>query len=175
MQVNLCVRKPEPSIKYKLGEPIVIDDTFTLSNVNFQELKKEVMQLPKNKIREYKRIIKTFLVTATSFLVLPLRSMAQSSIPTTLPKTATGMPPELLDLMIKLLVISVGFAVTLAMILLVGAGVMKMFRQKKEADAWTVDIIKGLIQVLVAVPVVFLIYYIAISLFSGNGWFVSPF
>lgn len=174
--VKICVKNPSPSVNYKLGNPIVIDKVIT-NDVNFQELIKEVRQLPKNKIKQYKKNIKLFLVTATSFMMLPLRSMAESSIPTAtnLPKTATGMPPELLDLMLKLLVISVGTAVILSMILLVGAAVMKMFRKKKEANEWTVDIIKGLIQVLVAVPIVFLIYYVANMLFSSNGWFVSPF
>lgn len=174
--VNLCVKERSPLVKYNLSNPIVINESVT-NDVNFQELLKEVRQLPKNKIKEYKKNIKLFLVTATSFMMLPLRSMAESSIPTAtnLPKTATGMPPELLDLMLKLLVISVGTAVILSMILLVGAAVMKMFRKKKEANEWTVDIIKGLIQVLVAVPIVFLIYYVANMLFSSNGWFVSPF
>jgi Na+-driven multidrug efflux pump len=111
-------------------------------------------------------------------MILPLRSMAARSVPVTatnLPQTAEGLPPELLALLLKLLVISVGAAIILSMILLVGAGVMKMFRKKKEANEWTVDIIKGLIQILVAVPVVFLIYYVANNLFSGSGWFVSPF
>lgn len=174
--VNLCVKNPNPSVNYKLTNPIVINEPIT-NNVNFQELLKEVRQLPKNKIKEYKKNIKLFLVTATSFMMLPLRSMAESSIPTAtnLPKTAEGLPPELLDLLVKLLVISVGTAVMLAAILLVGAAVMKMFRKRKEANEWTVDIIKGLIQVLVAVPVVFLIYYVA-NLFFGTGiWHVSPF
>jgi hypothetical protein len=172
------VRKPNPSVKYQFTNPIVIgNDTFTLNNVNFQEIIKEVRQLPKNKIKEYKKNIKLFIVTATSFMMLPLKSMASELIPTTtnLPKTAEGLPPELLDLLVKLLMISVGSAVMLAAILLVGAAVMKMFRKRKEANEWTVDIIKGLIQVLVAVPVVFLIYYVA-NLFFGTGiWHVSPF
>ena len=178
MQVNLCVRKPNPSVKYQFTNPIVIgNDTFTLNNVNFQEIIKEVRQLPKNKIKEYKKNIKLFIVTATSFMMLPLKSMASESIPTTtnLPKTAEGLPPELLDLLVKLLMISVGLAVMLAAILLVGAGIMRMFRKKKEATEWTSDILKGFIQVLVAPSVIFVIYYLATLLLGNSGWHVNPF
>jgi uncharacterized membrane protein YozB (DUF420 family) len=178
------VKKPNPLVNYKFTNPIVVgDDTVTLNNVNFHipTLIKEVKELPKSKIRQYKKIIKTFLVTASSFLILPLRSMAETSIPvgqmgtTTLPQSATGMPPELLELLLTLLKISVGAAVILSAICLVFAGVLRMFRKKKEANEWTVDIIKSIIQILVAVPVVFLIYYVANLLFGHSGWFVSPF
>jgi hypothetical protein len=162
---------------------VVGDDTLTLNNVNFHipTLLEEVKRLPKSKVKEYKTILKTFLVTASSFLILPLRSMAETSIPvgqmgtTNLPQTATGMPPELLELLLMLLKISVGAAVILSAICLVFAGVLRMFRKKKEANEWTVDIIKSIVQILVAVPIVFMIHYVANLLFSGNGWFVSPF
>jgi Na+-driven multidrug efflux pump len=167
-------------VNYKINSFEVNGESIPFNNVNFHipTLIEEVKQLPKSEKKEYKRVLKTFLMTASSFMILPLRSMAASSVPTTatnLPKSAEGLPPELLALLLKLLVISVGASVILAAILLVGAGVMKMFRKKKEANEWTVDIIKGLIQILVAVPVVFLIYYVATNLFSGSGWFVSPF
>jgi uncharacterized membrane protein YozB (DUF420 family) len=178
------VKKQNPSVKYIPFSPITVgDDTVTLNNVNFHipTLLKEVKRLPKNKVKEYKTILKTFLVTASSFLILPLRSMAETSIPvgqmgtTTLPQTATGMPPELLELLLMLLKISVGAALLLSAICLVFAGVLRMFRKKKEANEWTVDIIKSICQILVAVPVVFLIYYVANLLFGHSGWFVSPF
>jgi hypothetical protein len=109
--------------------------------------------------------------------MLPLRSMANTVIPTgqtTLPQSATGMPPELLELLLTLLKISVGAAVILAAILLVANAIGRMFRINGMTQ-WAKDIIKGLVQVMIAVPVVFLIYYVANLLFSGNGWFVSPF
>lgn len=184
MLVNLCVKKQNPSVNYRFTNPIVIEqESVRLNNVNFHipTLLEEVKELPKNKIKEYKIILKTFLVTTSSFLILPLRSMAETSIPvgqmgtTTLPQTSAGMPPELLELLLMLLKISVGAAVILSAICLVFAGILRMFRKRKEANEWTVDILKSIIQILVAVPVVFLIYYVANLLFSGNGWFVSPF
>jgi hypothetical protein len=178
--VNLCVKNQDTLVKYRFFKPFVTgDDTFTINNVNFHipKLVKEVKQLPKSKIHQYKQMIQTFLATTASFTMLPLRSMANTSIPTgttTLPQSATGMPPELLELLLTLLKISVGAAVILAAILLVANAIGRMFRINGMTQ-WAKDIIKGLVQVLVAVPIVFLIYYVANLLFSNNGWFVSPF
>jgi hypothetical protein len=172
------VKNPNSLVKYHFSSPFTIETTRKpIVNFHIPTLIKEVKQLPKKKRKEFITITKSFLATATTFLMLPLRSMAQSSIPvgtTTLPNTATGMPPELLELLLTLLKISVGAAVILAAILLVANGVGKMFKINGMTQ-WAKDIIRGLIQVLIAVPVVFLIYYLANLLFSGNGWFVSPF
>jgi hypothetical protein len=179
------VKNPNTLVNYHYSEPIVIEkETVRFNNVNFHipTLIKEVKSFPKSRIKQYKKTIQTFLVTASSFLIQsPLKSMANTTAhtqqlgTTTLPDRATGIPPELFELLIKLLVIAVGSAVIFAAILLVGAGVMKMLRKRKEANEWTTDILKGLIQILVAVPVVFLLYYVANQLFSTSGWFVSPF
>jgi hypothetical protein len=181
MQLNFCVKNPNPLVNYKFTNPIVIkQENMRINDINFHipTLIEEVKNSSKNKIKQYKKTIQTFLITASSFMILPLKSMAASSVPvgtTNLPQSAVGMPPELLQLLLQILKISVGTAVLLSMILLVGAGVMRMFRKKKEATEWTTDIVKGLIQILVAVPIVFLIYFVVNLLFSNNGWFVSPF
>lgn len=181
--VQLCVKNPDTLVNYHFTTPFAIEqNTMRLQNVNFHipTLLKEVKKLPKRKRKEYQTIAKSFLATATTFLMLPLRSMAESSAPTlqtgatVLPQTATGMPPELLELLLTLLKISVGTGIVLAAILLAANGIGKMFRINGMTQ-WAKDIIRGLVQVLVAVPVVFLIYYVANLLFSGNGWFVSPF
>jgi hypothetical protein len=178
--VNLCVKNPDSSVNYHFTNSLVIErESRSINNVNFHipTLVEEVKQLPKSKIHQYKQITQTFLATTISFTMLPLRSMANTSIPTgttTLPQSATGMPPELLELLLTLLKISVGAAVILAAILLVANAIGRMFRISGMTQ-WAKDIIKGLVQVLVAVPIVFLIYYVANLLFNGNGWFVSPF
>jgi hypothetical protein len=180
--VNLCVKEQNPLINYHFSKPFNVEtNTFKINAVNFHipTLIKEVRKLPKNKIKEYKKITQTFLVTVSSFLILPLRSMASTlpnSVPVTsnLPKTAEGIPPELLHLLIQLLTIAVGGAVFIAAIMLAVTGIAKMFRVKGITQ-WTSDILKGLFQALAAIPVVFLIYYLATLLFKGNGWWVSPF
>jgi hypothetical protein len=165
-----------------LPKPIQIEkESVKIDTVNFHipTLLEEVKQLPKSKLRKSKKVIKAFLMTTTSVMILPLRSMAESLaqpavVATTLPQSATGMPPELLELLLTLLKISVGAAVILAAILLVINAIGKMFRINGMTQ-WAKDIIRGLVQVLVAVPVVFLIYYVANLLFGHSGWFVSPF
>lgn len=179
--VRLFAKQPDPLIKYHYSSPILFqEEEVDLFHLNFHipTLLKEAKRLPKKTIKDYKRNIQLFLATTTSFLALPLKSMANtlpSTSVSTLPKGAEGIPPEILELLFKLLVISVGSAVIFAAILLVAAGVKRMLGNKKESNEWTVDIIKGLVQVMVAVPVVFLIYYVVNLLFSGSGWFVSPF
>lgn len=177
--MNLCVKEQDRLVNYRQFKPIVIsNDNITLQNVNFHLpiLLKEVKQTPKKKLKKYKEAIAVFLTTASSLIMSPLKSMANTSIPSTnLPKEAQGIPPELLELLLKLLVIIVGSSVILAAILLVMAGVMRMLRKRKEATDWTVDIVKGLIQILIAVPIVFLIYYVANLIFADSGWFISPF
>lgn len=182
--VNLCVKNPDPLINYSYSAPIVFQEVVPGHFVNFpiESLIQEVKKLPKETIKRYKQIIQTFIVTATSFLTLPFKSMANTtqvvpSLPTVGNNISSvpGMPPEIMDLLLKLLVISVGSAVVLGAILLIFAGVRRMFGQKKQASEWTVDILKGLTQVLISVPTVFLIYYLISLLFKGTAWYVSPF
>lgn len=178
--VNLCLKNPDTLVNYHLTNPIVIEqESVGINNLNFHipKLLKEVKKLPKQKINQYKKTIQSFLITASSFMMLPLRSMASNVLPTgttTLPDTATGMPPELLELLLMLLKISVGAAVILAAILLVANAIGRMFRING-MTAWAKDIIRALVQVLISVPLVFLIYYVANLLFGNSGWFVSPF
>jgi hypothetical protein len=180
--VNLCVKEQDQLVNYHFSQPFIVNnDTFKLNNVNFHipTLIKEVKRLPKSKIKEYKKISQTFLITASSFLMLSSKSMAStlpSAVPVTtnLPKTAEGIPPELLALLIQLLTIAVGGAVFVAAIMLAVTGIAKMFRVKGITQ-WTSDILKGLFQALAAIPVVFLIYYLATLLFKGSGWWIHPF
>lgn len=179
--VKISVKKQDELVNYIPFKSIHTTDTqIGNNNVNFHipTLIKEVKKLPKKERKSIKKQILTFQATVATFLLLPLRSMAENvntTIPVTnLPKSAEGLPSELMELMIALLVIAVGAGVVLAAILLAGAGIGKMFRMK-DANEWTTDILKGLVQVLIAVPVVFVIYYVANLIFSGSGWFVSPF
>lgn len=180
LKLNLSVREQDTLVNYNYFNPILIgDENITTNSVNFHipTLIREVNSTPKNKLKEYKKQIRIFLATSSSFMMLPLKSMATTSLPATtkLPTEAQGIPPELLELLLKLLVITVGSSVILAAILLVTAGVMRMLRKRKEATEWSIDIIKGLVQILVAVPIVFIIYYLANMILGDSGWFISPF
>lgn len=117
-------------------------------------------------------------------MALASRSMASTlqqtpvnqstQIVTSLPSTV-GIPAELAQFLTGGLVSMVAIAVVVCIGMLIAAGVLRALRKRKEASEWTVDIVKGLTQVILAAPLVFLIYFIATTLFSGTGWFISPF
>lgn len=190
LTLNLCTRKQDPSVNYNLFNQINInEENVKVDTVNFHipTLVKEVKGLKKSERRKLKTVAQTFITTSTSFLLLSSKSMAntvqsvnlnqvQPTTGTHLPTSGIGMPPELLELMLTILVIIVGAAIILSIIFLVLAGTMRFIpKRKKEASEWTVDIVKGLVQVLMAPAIVFLIYYLASKLFANSGWFISPF
>lgn len=181
MKVNLCVREPKEFLNY------VPFESMTVGNVNFHLpiLLKEVKHLPKVRKKHFKKIAVSFLTTLGSIVVLGSKSMANTLPPsslnqtgqvtTNLPTGTMGIPPELSQFLSSSLLIMVSVAVVLCIGMLIAAGVLRALRKRKEASEWTVDIVKGLTQVILAAPIVFLIYFIATILFSGTGWFISPF
>jgi hypothetical protein len=174
------VKKQDHLVKYNSFQPINTSDTLTVNEENFHisTLIEEVKNLPKKERSKLRKQIIAFQSAVASFSLFPLTSMANSTnvtVPvTTLPNSAEGIPTEIMDLLIGLLKVSVAAGIILAAILLVGAGIGKMFRMKDVND-WITDIIKGLVVVISATPLIFLIYYAATKLFSGSGWFVTPF
>ena len=190
ISVNLYAKKQDCLTKYIPFQPITVSDSSVgTSNVNFHlpTLIEEVKQLPKKELKSYKKQIIAFQSAVASFMILKLPLMAKAttvtapstSAPvTTLPNSADGIPVEIMELLIGLLKVSVATGIILAAILLVGAGITlmlpKAFRMKDVND-WITDIIKGLVVILTATPLIFLIYYAATKLFSGSGWFVTPF
>lgn len=189
MKVNLSVKEPKSYLNYKFSSPILINkENIQIDHVNFHipTLLEEVNTTKKKQRREYKKVILSFLATATGFMGLASKSMANTIQPsisnpsltvpvTSLPSEATGIPPELMQLMIMGLTIMIGIGLIACAMMLVAAGILRAARKRKEATDWTVDIIKGLVQIVIAVPLVFLIYYLATKLLSGSTWFVSPF
>lgn len=180
--VNFYAKELDNQINYNHFGSMRLNSNTEVDNVNFHipTLIREVKRLPKSKLKEYNKKAKAFLATMPIAMIFPSKSMA-NAIPTnssigttTLPQSATGMPPELLELLLTLLKISIGSLVIFAAILLVVNAIGRMFRING-MTAWAKDIIRALVQGLIAVPIVFLIYYVANLLFGGSGWFVSPF
>lgn len=66
-----------------------------------------------------------------------------------------------------LAVLSVSAGIALSMVLLAIAGMYRMLRKQREAQEWTSDIIKGLVQVLISIPIVYILYVLAQALFSS--------
>lgn len=184
VSVNLYTKEQDHLVKYNSFKPIVISDSFLgIGNENFHipTLVEEVKTLGKKELTQYKKEISTFLTTASAFLLLPLRSMANTNTTTNLnipvsgiPQTAEGMSPEIMELLIGVLGTIVVGGVILAMILLAGVGVANMFGMKNTSK-WTMNILKGLTQVLVAPSVVFVIYYFSNLVFGKSAWHINPF
>lgn len=118
--------------------------------------------------QQYKNIkkMKKFLKTSLSILGLMAGTATRAFAAT----AASGIDPLTPAIIMKwgitVALISVAVGVALSMTMLTLAGIFRMFRKRKEADMWTTDIIKGLVQVLISVPTVFLLYFLAQMLFS---------
>lgn len=189
MKVNLSVKEPKSFLNYKYSSPIYVNkENIQIDHVNFHipTLIEEVKKAPKKEMKKYKKVIVSFLATTTGFMGLTSTSMANTIQPspynpsltvpvTSLPSEATGVPPELMQLMIMGLAIIIAIGVIACTIMLVAAGLLRAVKKRKEAIEWTSDIIKGLIQILLAPSIVFLLYYVATKLLSGSSWFISPF
>ena len=176
MKLNLCVKNPNNLINYNLSDSITING----DTVNFHQeiIMEEVKKLTKKQKKKFQQVAKTFLLTTVSFLSLSSKSMAASSNPPTVtPAVSAAMPPELMEFMMMALGMTVGVGVILSAILFASAGIMKMMgkKRRKDAEEWSVDIIKGFTQVLLSTPIIFLIYYIVSTTLKGSGWFISPF
>jgi hypothetical protein len=159
-----------------LSNPIVIGE----SPVNFHPkiILEEVKTLSPSGKKKFQKVAKTFLMTTITFLASQSRSMAESLNKTdTLPTASAGMPPELMEFMMTALVIIVGVGIILSAILFASAGIMRMLgkKRRKESEEWSVDIIKGFVQVLLSTPIIFLIYYLVSMTLKSSGWFISPF
>ncbi len=105
-------------------------------------LQREVRNNPREAIRLKKSLTQT-LTVFTSFLALTHPAIAATK----------GLPPEIDAAMLKIQLICLGISAGLAVICLMLAGMFKMLGLSTKAETWTWDIIKGLVQVLVA-PVV---------------------
>lgn len=168
--VNLCVKERNPCLNYNLS-------SFKVGTVNFpMEINmEEVINLPSRKRKQYTKILKATVSTAISFLSLSSKSMASALTTATQPVANTGLPLDLIDPILELIKWALGGSILLTVLLLIASGAMRQFRKKKESVEWTTDIIKGFIQILIATPLVFLLYYVVTLLLGNFSQFLNPF
>lgn len=116
-----------------------------------QTLESEVKQSPLRARQLLKELSKTRTMLGSILLVSP-----------------TVMPPELKSSILIAIIILAALGVGIAIISIMLAGLWKMTGfGKSRADAWTVDILKGFLQVILAAPIVALIVAICILLFHN--------
>lgn len=169
--VNLCVKEQEgcnyipfPSFRVNVDE-----------DINFiKNIVKEVKSLSRKQKKTYTKIVKSFIGTTISFLALSSRSMANTLNQPQIELT-TALPQELLEPLMDMIKLALGGSLLLTILLLIASGVMRQFRKKKEASEWTTDIIKGFIQILIATPLIFLLYFIVTRLLGNFSQFLNPF
>ena len=148
--VNFCVTKPKDYLNYHLS-------SFEVNPVNFpvKIQMEEVMNLSKKERKNASKILKSFLGATISFLSLSSKSMANGLNQPTQQVMNTGIPSDLIEPIMELIRMALGGSILLAVLLLIAAGTLRMFRKKKEAVDWTNDIIRGFLQILIATPVIF--------------------
>ena len=148
-----------------------VHSTIDKEKVTFflQNIEKEVINLPISKQKKWKKSLLTAYQTCLS-LILTVKPAAAAShqLDTKL------IPTDLLDIILQLEILAVILGVALANITFVGAGIYRILRKEKVSREWSVDIIKGLVQILIAPVFITTIIYIISFLFGNSEWYINP-
>jgi hypothetical protein len=128
-----------------------------------QNLMKEVEQIPDN-VGNPRKIIR--FVTATSMTFTSL-------LATTAPVGAegSGLSPDIDLLFVKIQVACVGISASLAVLCLMAAGICRMLKLEKFYKDWTMEIYKGLVQIItapVAVAILVAIIQMVMRMLPGH-------
>jgi vacuolar-type H+-ATPase subunit I/STV1 len=146
--------------------------TFLAQRLTEEVTKGTAIQQQKN-LKRLKKLYKGFvLLLGVRAVITPLTASASttSTSTTVAGLTAQSLTPALAlhwGLTVSLMVVALGIAVSSSLLAI--AGIYRMFRKREEATEWTTDIVKGLVQVLIAVPVTYLLFYLAQVVFKSLG------
>lgn len=137
-----------------------------------EKLYKEVMEKTniKKEVKKLKKLQKGFVsILGATVMMNPLRAFAESPMksPFTVQGTGAITPPVVMEWGLTLALITVAAGVAISMITLAAAGIYRMFRKRDKSIEWTEDIVKGLIQVLIAIPTVVALFYLAQLIFKN--------
>lgn len=109
-------------------------------------------------VKLLKKILKGFVVKGgVGAIAAPKTFAATALVATTTPIT----PVAIMDFGLSIAFITVACGIALSMSMFAIAGIFRMFKKRDLANEWSTDIVKGLVQVLIAIPVVFTLFYIA--------------
>ncbi|BEU14770.1 hypothetical protein [Bacillus phage CM1] len=168
INVNLGAKNLDSQLEYvpfKKVSTITEEPSFLVENV-VREVTEATEGHKVKKVRKLKKLVKVSLsVLAASINIAP-RAMA-SGVTGGTPLLSPLTPAVVMEWGLQLAFIAVAAGVAVAMVTLTTAGVYRMLRKKQEADAWSQDILKGLTQVLISVPSIYLLYYLAKLLFQN--------
>jgi hypothetical protein len=177
--LKISARELDPAVSYNrplqtfaIGSQKEEKVLFLASTLQEEVIKGTTEQQKKN-IRKLKKLLRGFAAVA----VVGMKTSPKAFAATT-PALGTGAaitPAVVMQWGLTLALISVSVGVALAMIMLSVAGIYRMFRKRDIATEWSTDVIKGLVQVLIAVPTVYLLFYLAQLVFKNlpvlNGLF----
>ncbi|AUO79491.1 hypothetical protein BSP10_088 [Bacillus phage BSP10] len=167
-ELNSAVSYKSPVQQFNLKEKVEDDVLFIASTLQKEVIKGTTGQQRK-KIKQLKKLLKGFVVVMGAGIQVTPKAFAAAPLTGATTTAAANQitPAMVMSWGLNLALISVSVGVALSMTLLTLAGIYRMMRKRKEAEEWTTDVIKGLVQVLVAVPVVYLLFYLAQTVFKS--------
>lgn len=143
----------------------VTQGTLTQKKKNTKQLKKLLLQFV---------AISVMTGVGMSFGILtaePITASANSFMTTTTANTPTTVeitPDSIMDWALKITLLLVAVGVGLSMAMFVIAGIyLSITRKRKEVADWNSDIIKGMVQVLVSIPLVYALYQLSQVVFKN--------
>ncbi|AYJ75418.1 hypothetical protein BSP21_083 [Bacillus phage BSP21] len=167
-ELNSAVSYKSPVQQFNLKERVEDNVLFIASTLQKEVIKGTTGQQRK-KIKQLKKLLKGFVVVIGAGIQATPKAFAAAPLTGATTSAAANQitPAMVMSWGLNLALISVSVGVALSMTLLTLAGIYRMMRKRKEAEEWTTDVIKGLVQVLVAVPVVYLLFYLAQTVFKS--------
>lgn len=181
MRLNLCARNTDSLVKYVPFKTEKIETNFIKPN-----LIEEVNQLSKKEKKELKKTIIKFVATATSFLtlIIPTISLAApleiiTDVPTMadIPSEAT-VSKDVLKALYWILTVSVSIGAAQGFVFFVMSAMIRTIpnqKAQKFALEWNKAIIRGTTQLIIAIPLLFLLWKVGSILLKNSGLFISPF
>lgn len=142
------------------------DQTLTF----IEELTKEVTMQPKKIQQRFYAKLKKLSLLIIPILAPVKIAHAQEMTGFPLLEKSQGielLPPEIIDILKQLILAFGTVSVALAILFLMGAGVYRMIGNERKASEWSVNVIKGFGQVLLA-PVIILILTTLTALIFKN-------
>ncbi len=155
---------PRQPIKWNFGETNE-DKVLFLSGILAKEVREGTEKQQLRNVKKMKKLYRNFLLILGG-VGIPSHVSA-SPLNQTINEPIT---PELISTWgMNLALITVSIGVAISMTLLTIAGMYRMFRKRRESIEWTNDIIRGLVQTLIAIPTVYILYYLSQLLFKNLG------
>lgn len=177
-ELRISPRESTQGVKYHYSQPVTFNQSeqkavkdhtaFIVENL-IKEVKSGTSQQQRQKIKQLKSLFRKFVsILGGAAAIAPKATFAAGTGMSAGALAGTTITPQIvMHWGITLSLITVAVGVALSGSLLAVAGIYRMFRKRDVAQEWTTDIVKGLVQVLVAVPVVYTIFQLSQLLFKN--------